>query len=251
MISIEAHRAAIGRFSRKARSITQIDACSKAQWIDTILLIFLTTLFQLISYGLVLTTIHVFFDYTIALSIVAIAYGWSYLIVKGICNLLCITIRNMSKRNKLMKNHLPQQENKVDPLIPCNYLDTFVSDGRCKYLDANFVLDNGDWVDRPNRIKCRKLMISIHSFTSCISCLLCYLYNIVICSSCLYIGINLLSRMNNINCGLHDLELYNVSFLKLSQLLLDGDVESNPGPMKKKIKKFQFQTQEIKFHSCC
>ena len=62
MISIEAHRAAIGRFSRKARSITQIDACSKAQWIDTILFIFLTTLFQLISYGLVLTAIHVFFD---------------------------------------------------------------------------------------------------------------------------------------------------------------------------------------------
>ena len=42
MISIEAHRAAIGRFSRKARSITQIGACSKTQWIDTTLLILLT-----------------------------------------------------------------------------------------------------------------------------------------------------------------------------------------------------------------
>jgi hypothetical protein len=37
--------------------------------------------------------------------------------------------------------------------------------------------------------------------------------------------------MNVAYCGLHDLESYNVSFLKLSQLLLAGDVESNPGPV--------------------
>ena len=30
---------------------------------------------------------------------------------------------------------------------------------------------------------------------------------------------------------LKNLELYNLSFLKLTQLIVDGDVESNPGPV--------------------
>ena len=64
--------------------------------------------------------------------------------------------------------------------------------------------------------------------------LLCTSCNIMIWTSCVYIGIDVISRMKNAKCNstvLHDSGSYNTSFLKLSQLLLAGDVESNPGPV--------------------
>ena len=39
------------------------------------------------------------------------------------------------------------------------------------------------------------------------------------------------------NSLLKNLELYNLSFLKLNQLIVDGDVESNPGPTQNRINK--------------
>ena len=53
-------------------------------------------------------------------------------------------------------------------------------------------------------------------------------------TSLFYIGINDVSRMKNTeySCtALHDPLPYDMSFLKLAQLLLAGDVESNPGPV--------------------
>ena len=43
-----------------------------------------------------------------------------------------------------------------------------------------------------------------------------------------------LVRFKNIDFSCHSLELnykgYNLNFLKLKQLVIDGDIESNPGP---------------------
>ena len=87
------------------------------------------------------------------------------------------------------------------------------------------------------KVKSRKLLsISM----KCIQSLLVYLCNLFIVSCCICIGIDVISRISH--CGiptniesnttvLHDLELYNVSFLKVSQLLVDGGIESNPGPV--------------------
>ena len=60
----------------------------------------------------------------------------------------------------------------------------------------------------------------------------------IICTSCVYIAVNISSRMNiaeNIIAIIVNLELYSLSHLKLSQLLIDGDVESNPGPVDNKV----------------
>ena len=117
---------------------------------------------------------------------------------------------------------------KVFSLVPCNYLDTFVLDGRSKYLDTS-VLDDGYWECLPNRPKFKKFM---NSLRNCMHMIISYnTLNVMIFASCMCIGNDLLSRMNIGYCGLHDLESYSVSFLKLSQLLLSGDVESNSGPV--------------------
>ena len=67
-----------------------------------------------------------------------------------------------------------------------------------------------------------------------ILCILCYL---IICTSCVNIVVTIGSRMNiaeYIIVAIGNLELYNLNHLKLSQLLIDGDVESNPGPVDNK-----------------
>ena len=133
----------------------------------------------------------------------------------------------MAKRCELMKAPSPSMGTKVSSLVPCNYLDTFLVDGRCKYLDTS-VLDDGYWECLPNRPKFKKLMNSLRNYL-----LVIFSYNalnVVILSSCICNGNDILSRLN-ITCSLHDLESYSVSFLKLSQLLLAGDIESNPGPV--------------------
>ena len=58
MVSIEAHRAAIGRFSGKARYLSQANACKKLEWIDTALLLIMIIFLELFFYGLVVTTMN-------------------------------------------------------------------------------------------------------------------------------------------------------------------------------------------------
>ena len=237
MISIEAYRAAIGRFSRKAKYSSLSSTSKKDQCVDVLVFIFLVTLWLLVLYGLVLTTMYEYFHYMILFLIVVSIYTYSFWIIMKCSDILSTTHEKMAKRCELMKSPRPSQGTKVFSLVPCNYLDTFLVDGRCKYLDAS-VLDDGYWEYLPNRPNFRKLMNSIRN---CLQMIFCYnTLNIIILCSCLCIGNEILSRMcsnNEIlsrmysNSSLHDLESYSVSFLKLSQLLLAGDVESNPGPV--------------------
>ena len=66
MISIEAYCAAIGRFSGKARYVSQTNAFKKVEWVDTTMFLFLLTLLQVVLYGLVITTMYVYFIYFMA-----------------------------------------------------------------------------------------------------------------------------------------------------------------------------------------
>ena len=66
MISIEAYRAAIGRFSRKAKYSSLSSASKKDQCMDAVLFIFLVTLWLLVLYGLVFTTMYEYNYYMIS-----------------------------------------------------------------------------------------------------------------------------------------------------------------------------------------
>ena len=208
MISIEAYRAAIGRFSRKSRYISYTGKSEKKEWGDVAFFIFLAYL-QVVLYGLVISTISVYFSYIMLFLTVAVTYGYSYWIVKNGCDLLCITIQKLVKRNELMSKPAPPNGVKVHTLIPCNYLGTYVFDGRCNCLDTTFVLDGGAGETQGIRINNRKL---ITKFTRGVHNLLCSLCNWIIFSSFMCISLDVISRMNDAyyntglnSTGLHDL----------------------------------------------
>ena len=143
MISIEAHRVSIGRFSGKARFISLHHTWKNIDHVGTVLFIFLLALMQIILYGLVFTTVYVHFDFIIALLFIPLKYGSEYWIVKHIFESLCDSIENMAQ-TKLMRNPTPPSGNKAPTLIPCSCLDTLVLDGRCKFLSTTSVLDGGN-----------------------------------------------------------------------------------------------------------
>ena len=204
---------------------------------------------ELVFYGLIVTTMFFSFVYMMALLMLMVTYGYSYWIIKHISVLISITIQKKTKI-ELMRDPSPPNEIKVHPLIPCTYLDTFLLDGRCKYLDTTLVLDGGVG---ETRLKSRKLMKVL---TKLIQSLLCFLF---ICTACVKIGVLLGSRIDyggHIHATIVNLQLYSVSHLKLAQLLLDGDVESNPGPVTntpisagrpKKSRKFNFKPKKLNF----
>ena len=157
----------------------------------------------------------------------------------------------MVKKHDMMtvSSSSPPKGFKVHPLIPCNYLDTFVFDGRGKYLGTS-VLDGGVGETQLNKLKTRKLFTILTKCILDIFCIFCILCDyVIICTSCISIAVNISSKMNIaayiITTIVATLELYSLSHLKLSQLLMvvlmilmvvtiDCDVESNLGPVDNK-----------------
>ena len=82
MISIEAHRAAIGRFSGKAKYLSWTKACRKSEGIDPLILLLLVMILQIVLYGLTVIAITIFSTYMIALLMLAVTYGYSFWILK-------------------------------------------------------------------------------------------------------------------------------------------------------------------------
>ena len=311
MISIEAYFSAIGRFTGKARRISGTNAFHKVEWGDMTLFLFLMTFLQVILYGLVVTTMYVCFYYFMAFLMLTITYGYSYLMIYHGSELLSMTFLKMAKRSVLMRKPSPPKGIEVRTLIPCNYLDTFVLDGRCKYLDT-LVLDGGDWktqvhhidnemiyglivnaalyvilftpillclcfdydrydllninnntndlLNHPihlNHLNLIQLLLTILSCVNFMYNLFCMnrngkIYNMIVnatsyiilfasISLCLYLSYHVLAINNendqfknyigHDNNTLNSLELYLLNHLKLAQLLVDGDVEWNPGPV--------------------
>ena len=115
------------------------------EWFDATLFVFLLTFFQSLVYGFVVTMMHMHFIICMKSIILIATYGYSYWIVKHCSDIVFFTFRKISKRNDLMRNprvssepSLPPHGSKVDPcmvkdhpLTFCNYLETFVIDGRC------------------------------------------------------------------------------------------------------------------------
>ena len=227
MISIEAHRASIGRFSRKVKYSSSLSSTlKKNEFVDVALFILLLTILLVALYGLVLITLYKCYPFIDVILMVVSIYSSLFCMIRNTSDILSTTFEKMARQNELMRAPMPSKEIKDFPLIPCSYLNTFVMDGRCKYLDTS-VLDDGYWEGLHNRPEYRKLILSLKKRLEVSLCLIC---TIIIFSSCVCISMDILSRMKN-SYGLHDLELYSVSFLKLSQLLLAGDIESNPGPV--------------------
>ena len=198
MISIEAYRASIGRFSGKAKFLSQRKACLRSEGIDPALLLFLVMLLEVVLYGLIFMTMIIFYTYIMALFMMTVTYGYSFWIVKCGSELLSLTVQKMVKNTELMSHP---------------------------------VLDNGSEKIQLNKVKPGKILSRVTKFTKNFLCCLC---NVIILGSCVNIIIELSSRTNyaeHIYAGVANLELYSLSHLKLSQLLIDGDVESNPGPV--------------------
>ena len=150
MISIEAHRAAIGRFTGKSRIITQTNTINNVQWIDLALFVVFMILIQIILYSLLIATILtlIFTALTLiftTLTLIFIPYHIILLLVLTTANNLSNWFRKKSKL-ELMRNSSPPKGVKVHALIPCTYLDTFVLDGRCN-LDTYSVLEGGTFLD--------------------------------------------------------------------------------------------------------
>ena len=198
MISIEAYRASIGRFSGKAMYLSQRKACRKSEGIDPALILFLVMLLEVVLYGLIFMTTIIFYKYIMALFMITVTYGYSFWIVKCCSELLSLTLRKMVKNTELMSHP---------------------------------VLDIGNEKIKSKKVEPGKLLSKVTKFTKNFLCCLC---NVIILGSCVNIIIELSSRANyaeHIYSSVANLELYSLSHLKLSQLLVDGDVESNPGPV--------------------
>ena len=310
MISIEAHRTAIGRFSGKARYHSRTIAC-KSGCIDLMCFMIILMLLELLIYGAFVMTLFFLFNYIIAFLMLTLSYGYSYLVIKHGTGILCTMMRTLAKTeltrmdSSSPPNGIPNgfpNGIKDQPLIPCSYLSTFVFDGRGKHLNTNRMwynscnlekflntnctsynyckLDGGDgkchhgdynlyyrllghemmghemmemydidhnisipaiydteyyhYGDRRILVKCGPILDLFKTVKECTQKLLHIICITVICCSCINICINVCSRMISAtyfnSCKLN-LELYSLNHLKLIQLLIDGDVESNPGPV--------------------
>ena len=151
MMSIETHRAAIGRFTGKARYISKNNANKNVKWVDTALLMFLLIFFQIIVYETFvftmissLSTPSVIFTMYYGLFIIP-PYVFIALLMIIIAHLISSWFIKNSEI-KLTRDPSPPKGIKVGTLIPCTYLDTFVLDGRCN-LNTYSVLDGGTILD--------------------------------------------------------------------------------------------------------
>ena len=129
---MEAHRAAIGRFSRKTKPYSLSSALKKNECIDIVLFLFLVTIWMIALYGLVITIMHQYFQYINFILMITLIYSYSLWILKNTSDFLSITVEKMARRNELMRVPSPSKGIKDFPLTPCNYLDTYVLDGRSK-----------------------------------------------------------------------------------------------------------------------
>ena len=103
-----------------------------------------------------------------------------YWLIQHGSDILSSSSHRMAKRRELMRNPSLPKGLKVCPLIPCNYLATYVVDGRCKrkckceskcycnYLDT-FVLDGRDgqtysYYNNINYERLNWLLVSICSY---------------------------------------------------------------------------------------
>ena len=104
MISIEAHCASIGRFSGKAKYLSQTKSCQNLKGIDPTLLLFLVMLLEVLVYGLIFMILNVFFTYIAALLMLTVTYGYSLWMMKSCSELLSLTLQKVVKNAEVMRD---------------------------------------------------------------------------------------------------------------------------------------------------
>ena len=282
MISIEAHRAAIGRFYGKAK-IQNKSVTMKGADNLTLFLLIITIILSMICYifsiGIIM---YICYDHFIPHILqLMILYGSS---IYGICMYSNLLV-NMFE--KTMNEHILMRESSADKtLIQCKYVDTFVLDMsvldmfqkmknehvlmresspliQCKYADTfvlntsvldgrdrkspdvemKFCVENGQIYFLIDEKTCNidsemiyNIIVKICSYILILACISFWLY----VSYTVFMNKSVInSHFNNYigheNNTQNNLELYLLNHLKLAQLLIDGDVESNPGPVTNNI----------------
>ena len=239
MISIEAHRAAIGRFYGKAK------IKNKFQSIDgvDILIIIIFLLIVSLVYGAFIGFIYMSFDlcfYSYFLPLV-LTYCSSISIICMYTDILAITFQKTMCREKIiMKPFCFKTMKSIKrPLDTCKYVDTFMLDGRDTIysdVEAKIIVEDGQiyvWFDDKNGfIKSRKIWDIINKIC-------CYILLLVWILVWLYVTNDVFMNKSVINHNFKNykndtqnyLEMYLLNHLKLAQLLIDGDIESHPGPV--------------------
>ena len=238
MISNEAYRSAIGRFYGKMKKTDKPKTSLPSE--------LTSSLFQmvvlLVLYGLMIAfSCTECFVYFIMLFILFMAYGYCLTIFGITMDLVAVSFQKMTIREKMFrKPSLPNGIKAHQPLIHWRYLDTFVLDGRDGKPGIEMILN----IDMKNT----KIYHSAHTvygfsrklfsklinpgyrvvLIALISLSLSFMYD--------FIKTNNTSRQFG-NLKIHPnhtrnyLELYSVHHIKLILLLVDGDIESNPGPV--------------------
>ena len=203
MISIEAYRAAIGKHNRRKIPVIGKMATLSITEVSTLLLLSFVLSFLPI---IILPLICITCDLILPLIILSTSMCFICISTDLIAIHFCRHMNNVNaaKTSFLMYNRTARF---------------------CYFIESQSSATN---------VNSRKLVKILMRFLQHLLSCLCIIF---ISISCILIGIDVISRMNNVNniefhpTVSHDLECYNVSFLKLLQLLVHGDVESNPGPV--------------------
>ena len=230
--SVESHRAAIGRHNGKFKLREKVNRLNGKHFtlcLVKMMLVFI--LFYALFVGMIITC-RTYIPYFLALLTIN-CYSLSIFCVCS--DLFCIQVERTLKKDKLMRKSITDRT-----LISCRNVDTYVIDGRNRQSQykTKFSIENGNvcWVvNEVNSIdskKIRKLLINITSYVKqflriCFWFFLCF--NVLELNNSFQAKNKTLGNGENVLNSLE--ESYSVSFLKLSQLLLAGDVESNPGPV--------------------
>jgi O-acetyl-ADP-ribose deacetylase (regulator of RNase III) len=241
MISIEAYRAAIGRFHCKTVKKDRSQMMTSSE----INLLLLITILSLLIYGLfIVFSCTDFFMYFLLLLIVILTHGYVLLIISISSDLLAMSFEKHAIKERLFrKTSLANGVKAHQALIHCKYLDTIVLDGRDGKPGSHKTTMNIDLknqkiyhstINQGYEINCEKIWTSMINAGYYI-----VLFGVLFLSIKFMLALFVMGNndnqwrgtLNHSRSTTNDLELYSLNHLKLSQLLIDGDVESNPGPV--------------------
>ena len=199
MISIEAYRSAIGRFYGKAKKIDKPKACLSSELARFLFKLFLLMiLFLAFAYS-------EFFVYVTMVLVLLMAYGYCLTTCCITMDLLASSFQKAAVREKMFMTS-PLQSSIVNSAVETN---GYNFDSRKIY---NLTIKTGYFV----------LSLGVILFSCKVMCELLNMNKT---------DVHYDNIVNHVNNALDYLQMYSLHHLKLIQLLIDGDVESNPGPV--------------------
>ena len=232
MISIEAHRAAIGRFYGKAKKVSRQQTIKHNHMgFHLFLASFLILIFYAVFMAFICSDMFIYFIFILLL---AVSYGYPLIVICMCTDLLATSFIKTVRKDRLMaKPSLPNRPKVARTLVCCSILETFVLDGRDGRCNQQSTMLDIDIEERKiyNTTMRVDMVIDSDKIYKMIS-ETCY-YILLLGSSlfAIYFTCDLLSLTDSqlqhfksfISCMKNVLQLYFLNHLKLMQLLLDGD----------------------------